>query len=81
MGAEYQQDGSVGKHHFPSISIFHGLLKTHFQGPIDSLVLVKDVSIPEHLGQALSGRHRKKLRQACLAKLDKMATREVWEAV
>ncbi|MBW0496324.1 hypothetical protein O181_036039 [Austropuccinia psidii MF-1] len=48
---------------------------------IDSLILVKDVSIPEHLGQALLGPHREKWRQACIAKLDQMATRDVWEVV
>ncbi|MBW0494788.1 hypothetical protein O181_034503 [Austropuccinia psidii MF-1] len=75
------EDGSVGKHHFPSISIFHGLVKTHFQGAIDSLVLVKDVSIPEHLGQALLGQHHKNWRQACVANLDQMATMDVWEVL
>ncbi|MBW0473016.1 hypothetical protein O181_012731 [Austropuccinia psidii MF-1] len=48
---------------------------------IDSLLLVKDVSIPEHLGRALSGPHREKWREACLPKLDQMASRDVWEAV
>ncbi|MBW0475833.1 hypothetical protein O181_015548 [Austropuccinia psidii MF-1] len=47
---------------------------------IDSLILVKDVNIPEHLGRALLGPHRKKWRQACLAELDQMDTRDVWEA-
>ncbi|MBW0487678.1 hypothetical protein O181_027393 [Austropuccinia psidii MF-1] len=48
---------------------------------IDSLILVKDVSIPEHLDQVLLGPHHKKWRQVCLAELDQMATRDVWEAV
>ncbi|MBW0539838.1 hypothetical protein O181_079553 [Austropuccinia psidii MF-1] len=48
---------------------------------VDSLTLVKDVNIHEHLGQALLGPHHKKWREACLAKLDQMATRDVWEAV
>ncbi|MBW0481815.1 hypothetical protein O181_021530 [Austropuccinia psidii MF-1] len=40
---------------------------------INSLILVKDVSIPKHLGQALLGPHHKKWRQACIAKLDQMS--------
>ncbi|MBW0488358.1 hypothetical protein O181_028073 [Austropuccinia psidii MF-1] len=48
---------------------------------IDSLILVKDVIIPEHLGQALLGAHCKKWRQACVAELDQMAARDVWEVV
>ncbi|MBW0552823.1 hypothetical protein O181_092538 [Austropuccinia psidii MF-1] len=102
MGAEYQQNGSVSKHHLPSISTFHELVKTHFQGvtgahgqcevpteclfapenqAVDSLTLVKDVNIHEHLGQALLGPHHEKWREACLAELDQMATRDIWEAV
>ncbi|MBW0524105.1 hypothetical protein O181_063820 [Austropuccinia psidii MF-1] len=48
---------------------------------VGCLLLVKDVSIPEHLSRALSGPHHEKWREACLAKLDQMATRDVWEAV
>ncbi|MBW0533279.1 hypothetical protein O181_072994 [Austropuccinia psidii MF-1] len=48
---------------------------------VDSLILVKDINIPEHLGRALLGPHREKWREACLAKLGQMATRDVWEAV
>ncbi|MBW0476559.1 hypothetical protein O181_016274 [Austropuccinia psidii MF-1] len=48
---------------------------------IDSLLLVKDVSISDHLGRALSGPHREKWREAFLAELDQMAARDVWEAV
>ncbi|MBW0499426.1 hypothetical protein O181_039141 [Austropuccinia psidii MF-1] len=42
---------------------------------IDSLLLVKDVNIPDHLGRALSGPHREEWREACLA------ARDVWEVV
>ncbi|MBW0496777.1 hypothetical protein O181_036492 [Austropuccinia psidii MF-1] len=48
---------------------------------IDSLILVKDVNIPEHLGEALLGPHCEQWRQACLAELDQMAARDVWEVV
>ncbi|MBW0497799.1 hypothetical protein O181_037514 [Austropuccinia psidii MF-1] len=48
---------------------------------IDSLILVKDVNIPEHLGETLSVPHRKQWRQACIAELDQMAARDVLEVV
>ncbi|MBW0501140.1 hypothetical protein O181_040855 [Austropuccinia psidii MF-1] len=48
---------------------------------VDSLILVKDINIPEQLSQALLGPHREKWREACLAELDQMSTRDVWEAV
>ncbi|MBW0482769.1 hypothetical protein O181_022484 [Austropuccinia psidii MF-1] len=48
---------------------------------IDSLTPVKDVRIPDHLGQALSGPHRNKWKLACVAQLDQMAARDVWDAV
>ncbi|MBW0484399.1 hypothetical protein O181_024114 [Austropuccinia psidii MF-1] len=59
----------------------------HFQptanssGRISKGSLGHAVSIPDHLGRALSGPHRKKWREACLAELDQMAARDVWEAV
>ncbi|MBW0526959.1 hypothetical protein O181_066674 [Austropuccinia psidii MF-1] len=48
---------------------------------IDSLFLAKDINIPKHLAKALSGSHREQWRQACLAELDQMAARDVWEVV
>ncbi|MBW0543122.1 hypothetical protein O181_082837 [Austropuccinia psidii MF-1] len=48
---------------------------------IDSLILVKDVCIPEHMGRVLSGPHCEKWRQACIAKLYQMTARDVWEVV
>ncbi|MBW0528878.1 hypothetical protein O181_068593 [Austropuccinia psidii MF-1] len=48
---------------------------------IDLLIIVKDVSIPEHLGKALSGPHHKQWRQEYIAELDQMAARDVWEVV
>ncbi|MBW0486829.1 hypothetical protein O181_026544 [Austropuccinia psidii MF-1] len=43
--------------------------------------MVKDVKIPAHLGQALSGPNREHWRAACLAELDQMAKRDVWTVV
>ncbi|MBW0498256.1 hypothetical protein O181_037971 [Austropuccinia psidii MF-1] len=48
---------------------------------IASLPLVKDVKIPNHLGQALSGPNRDHWRTACLAELDQMVKRDVWSVV
>ncbi|MBW0524131.1 hypothetical protein O181_063846 [Austropuccinia psidii MF-1] len=48
---------------------------------IDSLFLAKDVAIPEHLGRALSSPHRAYWREACMAELDQMVARNVWETV
>ncbi|MBW0535353.1 hypothetical protein O181_075068, partial [Austropuccinia psidii MF-1] len=48
---------------------------------IDSLFLAKDINIPKHLGKALSGPHCEQWWQACLAELDQMAARHVWEVV
>ncbi|MBW0509113.1 hypothetical protein O181_048828 [Austropuccinia psidii MF-1] len=43
---------------------------------IDLIIMAKDVSIPTHLGKALSGAYQENLRAACQAELDQMATRE-----
>ncbi|MBW0479844.1 hypothetical protein O181_019559 [Austropuccinia psidii MF-1] len=48
---------------------------------INLLILAKDVSIPGHLGQALSGLHWEEWEKACQAELDQMAAREVWYAI
>ncbi|MBW0539263.1 hypothetical protein O181_078978 [Austropuccinia psidii MF-1] len=48
---------------------------------IASLPLVKDVKIPNHLGQALSGPHCNNWRAACLMELAQMAKRDVWDVV
>ncbi|MBW0497126.1 hypothetical protein O181_036841 [Austropuccinia psidii MF-1] len=46
---------------------------------IDSLVLLKDINIPNHLGQALSGPHREDWKRVCMAELDQMVARDVWD--
>ncbi|MBW0476059.1 hypothetical protein O181_015774 [Austropuccinia psidii MF-1] len=48
---------------------------------IDSLILVKDVSIAKHLGQALLGPCWEKWKQTCIVELDQMTARDVWEVV
>ncbi|MBW0509161.1 hypothetical protein O181_048876 [Austropuccinia psidii MF-1] len=48
---------------------------------IDTLPVTKDVVIPEHLGQALSGPLQHKWKRACKAELEQMTLRDVWEAV
>ncbi|MBW0494724.1 hypothetical protein O181_034439 [Austropuccinia psidii MF-1] len=45
---------------------------------IDSLPLAKDISSPEHLGQAMLGLHRRHWEQACFEELNQMQKREVW---
>ncbi|MBW0482470.1 hypothetical protein O181_022185 [Austropuccinia psidii MF-1] len=48
---------------------------------VSSLPLVKDVKIPSHLGQALSGPHCNQWRTACMTELNRMAARDVWDVV
>ncbi|MBW0552046.1 hypothetical protein O181_091761 [Austropuccinia psidii MF-1] len=48
---------------------------------IDSIVLPKDVSIPNHLGQALSGAHQDEWKAAFCTELDQMAARDVLEVL
>ncbi|MBW0482320.1 hypothetical protein O181_022035 [Austropuccinia psidii MF-1] len=48
---------------------------------INSIILAKDVSIPDHLGRALSGAYQEDWRVACRTELDQMAAREVWEVL
>ncbi|MBW0480555.1 hypothetical protein O181_020270 [Austropuccinia psidii MF-1] len=48
---------------------------------IDTLPLTKDITIPEHLGQALSGRYQDHWRAACKHELNQMLERDVWEEV
>ncbi|MBW0545563.1 hypothetical protein O181_085278 [Austropuccinia psidii MF-1] len=48
---------------------------------IDSLILAKDISTPEHLGQSMSGLHRQQWEQACFDELEQMQKREVWHVV
>ncbi|MBW0461137.1 hypothetical protein O181_000852 [Austropuccinia psidii MF-1] len=48
---------------------------------IDSIFLVKDISVPNHLGQALSGAHQDMCRAACRAELDQMIARDIWEVL
>ncbi|MBW0526310.1 hypothetical protein O181_066025 [Austropuccinia psidii MF-1] len=48
---------------------------------IDALPLTKDVTIPEHLGQALSGKFQDQWRATCKRELDQMLTQDVWEEV
>ncbi|MBW0535962.1 hypothetical protein O181_075677 [Austropuccinia psidii MF-1] len=48
---------------------------------IDSIALAKDMGIPNHLAQQLSGVHQDKWGEACRAELAQMVARDVWEAV
>ncbi|MBW0464353.1 hypothetical protein O181_004068 [Austropuccinia psidii MF-1] len=48
---------------------------------INLIILAKDVSIPDHLGKALSGAYQEECRAACWTELDQMATRDVWEVL
>ncbi|MBW0495641.1 hypothetical protein O181_035356 [Austropuccinia psidii MF-1] len=48
---------------------------------IASLPLVKDMKIPNHLGQALSGPHRDHWRTACLTELAQMAKRDMCDVM
>ncbi|MBW0461372.1 hypothetical protein O181_001087 [Austropuccinia psidii MF-1] len=48
---------------------------------ISSLPLAKEITIPDHLGQALAGSHKGDWIKACLAELDQMKQRDVWEVV
>ncbi|MBW0487016.1 hypothetical protein O181_026731 [Austropuccinia psidii MF-1] len=48
---------------------------------IFSLPLAKDIAILYHLGQALAGSHKGHWITACLAELDQMKQRDVWEVV
>ncbi|MBW0486341.1 hypothetical protein O181_026056 [Austropuccinia psidii MF-1] len=48
---------------------------------IPLLPLAKDITIPEHLGQALGGPHQNDWKKACLAELDQMKQRDVWEVI
>ncbi|MBW0469387.1 hypothetical protein O181_009102 [Austropuccinia psidii MF-1] len=97
VGAKYQQNGSVGECHIPEVptildiarpcnTLSLGKVPTERlfaaeNQAIDSLTLAKDVGIPDHLGQALSGLHCEKWRLACIAELGQMAARDFWEVV
>ncbi|MBW0508782.1 hypothetical protein O181_048497 [Austropuccinia psidii MF-1] len=48
---------------------------------IDTLPLTKDITIPDHLGQALYGKYRDHWRAACEHELNQMLERDVWEEV
>ncbi|MBW0467658.1 hypothetical protein O181_007373 [Austropuccinia psidii MF-1] len=48
---------------------------------IDTLPVAKDITIPEHLGQVLSGLLSHEWRRACKAELEQMLLRDVWELV
>ncbi|MBW0510000.1 hypothetical protein O181_049715 [Austropuccinia psidii MF-1] len=48
---------------------------------IDTLPVTKDITIPEHLGQVLSGPLSQEWRKACKAEFKQMALRDVWEPV
>ncbi|MBW0510184.1 hypothetical protein O181_049899 [Austropuccinia psidii MF-1] len=48
---------------------------------ISSLPLTKDINIPEHLGQALGGLSKDDWRKACMAELDQMKVRDVWDII
>ncbi|MBW0558439.1 hypothetical protein O181_098154 [Austropuccinia psidii MF-1] len=48
---------------------------------IDTLPLTKDITIPDHLGQALSRRYRDHWRAACKRELNQMLAQDVWEEV
>ncbi|MBW0520737.1 hypothetical protein O181_060452 [Austropuccinia psidii MF-1] len=48
---------------------------------MDTLPVAKDITIPEHLGQVLSGLLSHKWRKACKAELEQMLLRDVWEPV
>ncbi|MBW0552983.1 hypothetical protein O181_092698 [Austropuccinia psidii MF-1] len=50
-------------------------------GAIEMLPLTVNLAIPEHLGQALSGRFWEEWKAACMCELDKMLEKNVWEAV
>ncbi|MBW0522011.1 hypothetical protein O181_061726 [Austropuccinia psidii MF-1] len=53
----------------------------HEEEAINSLPLAKDISIPEHLGQAMSGLHWRHWEQACFEELEQMQKQEVWHVV
>ncbi|MBW0500491.1 hypothetical protein O181_040206 [Austropuccinia psidii MF-1] len=48
---------------------------------ISSLPLAKDIVIPDHLSQAFSGSRKGDWTTVCLAELDQMKQRDVWEVV
>ncbi|MBW0537406.1 hypothetical protein O181_077121 [Austropuccinia psidii MF-1] len=48
---------------------------------IDTLPVTKDVAIPKHLGQELSGLLLHEWKRVCEAELQQMTLRDVWEAV
>ncbi|MBW0504804.1 hypothetical protein O181_044519 [Austropuccinia psidii MF-1] len=48
---------------------------------IDSLLLAKDISIPENLKQALAGPDRHCWEQACLEELQQMKKHGIWKAI
>ncbi|MBW0472693.1 hypothetical protein O181_012408 [Austropuccinia psidii MF-1] len=48
---------------------------------ISLLPLAKDITIPEHLGQALGGPQQGDWQKVCLAELDQMKQRDVWEVI
>ncbi|MBW0481301.1 hypothetical protein O181_021016 [Austropuccinia psidii MF-1] len=48
---------------------------------INSLPLEKDISVPENLKQALASSHQHHWERACLAELDQMKRRNVWQAI
>ncbi|MBW0492655.1 hypothetical protein O181_032370 [Austropuccinia psidii MF-1] len=48
---------------------------------INSLPLAKDIMVPENLKQALASFHQHHWEQACLAELDQMKRRNVWQEI
>ncbi|MBW0460456.1 hypothetical protein O181_000171 [Austropuccinia psidii MF-1] len=48
---------------------------------IASLPLAKDINILEHLSQTLSGAHWDNWKKACMAELNQMTKRDVWDVI